>query len=137
LWISFSLRIAYAISSSHVFQNEKSLRRRKGSNLVKARCWISLKKNLVTQRVKGHRLGPQREKGRLLNTAGAGADPVARVFLRGIVVEHCPRVLLRIEMPVKVDAISLVHRAGPVLALAHLHIVQGAPSKSPDRMEMD
>lgn len=79
----------------------------------------------MIQRVKNHRLEPQRETGRLLNTAGAGADPAAKVFLWGIVVEHYPRVLLRIEMPVKVDAIFLVHRAGLVLVLAHLHIVQG------------
>lgn len=124
MWTSFSLRIVCAIPSSHVFKNEKSSRRRKGFNLVEVRCWISLKKNPVTQRVKRHRLELQREKGRLLNTAGAGADHAAGVFLRGIVVEQCPRALLLIETPVKVDAISLVHRVGPVLALVRLHIVQ-------------
>ena len=78
----------------------------------------------MTQRAKRHRLELQREKGRLLNTAGAGADPVAGVFLRDIVVEHYPRVLLLIEMPVKVDVIYHVHQAGPVLALVRPHIVQ-------------
>jgi hypothetical protein len=108
LWISFLLRTAYAISFSHVFQSERPSRRRKGSNLVKASYWVSLKKDLVTQRVKDHRPELQREKGHLLNTAGA--DPSVGVFPQGIVVERCLRVPLQIEMLVKADAISLVHR---------------------------
>ena len=119
--MNFSQRNACATSSSPVFQSEKSSRRRKGFNPVAARSWISLKKRLVTQGVKRHRPGLQRGKGRLLNAA----DPAAGVFLWGIAVEHRPRVLLQVEMPAQVDATSLVHRVGRVLALAHPHTVRG------------
>lgn len=119
--MSSSQRNACAISSFHVFQNEKSSKRQKGFNRVAARYWIFLKKSLVTQRVKGHRMGLQRRNGRPLNAADP--DPVAAVFLWCIVVEHHLRVLLQIEMQVKVVAISLVHPVGR--GLGQSDFVQG------------
>jgi len=70
-------------------------------------------------------MGLQRGKGRLLDAADPDPDPAAAVFLWCIVVEHHPKVLLQVEMPVGVDAISLVHRVGRALALAQSHFVQG------------